>query len=208
MPEKFEALSIFLILLPGFTAAYVTQSLAVRREQTELDKVIEALLCSAFLFLVIWPFFRFSLPLSWSISTDGQFHTHANYPFLLTLFVAAVGLGVAFAANINHDWGLGFLRRIKVTERTARSAVWHDVFQENGGWVQVAMKDGKRALGWVRYYSDDVEERSLFLEDASWIDEEGNERHIDGPGLFLTKDSEIESVMFLKFRTTSEPTAL
>jgi hypothetical protein len=45
--------------------------------------------------------------------------------------------------------------------------------------------------------SDDVEDRSLFLEAASWVDDNGNEAVIDGPGLLLTKDSEIESVMFL-----------
>jgi len=46
MPSKVEALGIFLILLPGFTCAYVSQYLSVRRKQTELDKVVEALLFS------------------------------------------------------------------------------------------------------------------------------------------------------------------
>ena len=110
-------------------------------------------------------------------------------------------MGIAYAANINRDWGLSLLRKIGVTERTSRSALWHDVFQDTSGWVQVSMKDGKKALGWVRYYSDDVDDRSLFLESASWIDDDGKEQVIDGPGLFLTKDSEIESVMFLSSRT-------
>jgi hypothetical protein len=212
MPSKIEALGIFLVLLPGFTCAYVAQYLAVRREQSELDKAIEALLFSSILYLITLPFFQYSLPVSWALGQDAQYHIHVNYEYFIVLFLASAILGIAYAANINHDWALSLLRKCKVTERTARSAIWHDVFQDNGGWVQVSMKDGKKALGWVRYYSDDVGDRSLFLESASWIDDMGGEEVIDGPGLFLTKDSEIESVMFLAFRTRddaasgSEPT--
>ncbi len=63
--------------------------------------------------------------------------------------------------------------------------------------MQVSLKSGKQALGWVRYYADDEEDRSLFLEKAAWIDESGGEQLIPGAGLFLTKNSEIESIMFL-----------
>ena len=43
MPSKIEALGILLILLPGLLTAYISQQLAVRREQTEFDKTVEAL---------------------------------------------------------------------------------------------------------------------------------------------------------------------
>lgn len=58
MPTKAEALGIFLVLLPGFTCAYIAQYLSVRRKQTELDKVIEALLFSVILYVLNLPFFR------------------------------------------------------------------------------------------------------------------------------------------------------
>lgn len=197
MPGKIDALAIFLILLPGFTCAYVTQYLAVRREQTEFDKVTEALLFSFVLYLASLPLFHYKLPIAWFPDPNGAFHIQLEYGHLIFLFAASVLFGVVFAANLNNDWILTLLRRFKITERTSRVAVWHDVFQGTGGWVQVNMKDGKKALGRVRYYSDDSEDRSLFLESASWIDDEGKEVLIDGPGLFLTKDSQIDAVMFL-----------
>ena len=46
MPATAVALQILLILLPGFTAAYLVQLLATRAKQTDLEKVIEALLFS------------------------------------------------------------------------------------------------------------------------------------------------------------------
>jgi hypothetical protein len=203
MPGKIEALAIFLLLLPGFTSAYVTQLLSVRRGQSDLDKVVEALLFSFLLFLITWPIFGYSLPLAWELGKDAQFHVHVAYSFLITLFVLAVMLGILYAANLNHDWILTLCRKCRITERTSRVAVWHDVFQGGGGWVQVSLKNGKKALGWVRYYSDDAEDRSLFLEQASWITDEGDEEPIPGPGLFLTKSSEIESVMFLELELRS-----
>ena len=169
MPSKLEALGILLVLLPGFTCAYIAQYLAVRIDQSELDKAVEALLFSFVLYLATLPFFGYSLPVSWAMDPDSEYHIYVHYKLLVTLFVASVALGILYAANINHDWALGLLRKLKVTERTSRKSIWHDVFQETGGWVQVSMKDGKKALGWVRYYSDDVDDRSLFLESASWI---------------------------------------
>ena len=81
MPSKLETLGIFLVLLPGFTCAYVTQYLAVRREQTELDKAIEALLFSSVLYLATLPFFHYGLPVSWVLGTDAQYHVHVDYKY-------------------------------------------------------------------------------------------------------------------------------
>jgi hypothetical protein len=64
MPEKMEALGVLLVLLPGFACAYIVQSLSVRRRQTELDKVVEALLLSLILYVITLPFYGHSLPIS------------------------------------------------------------------------------------------------------------------------------------------------
>ncbi len=99
----------------------------------------------------------------------------------------------------------GFRRKLKVTERTARTGIWNDAFQELGGFVQVGFRDGSQLLGWVRYYSDDANEPSLFLEQASWVDD-GKEVPIEGPGILVTKDSGLETVTFLTWTQADEPT--
>ena len=43
MPATLLALQVFLILLPGFSAAYIVQALATRRSQSDLERVIESL---------------------------------------------------------------------------------------------------------------------------------------------------------------------
>jgi len=67
MPEKAEALGILLVLLPGFACAYIVQFLAVRRRQTEMDKVVEALLFSLVLYVITLPIFGNTLPIGWGL---------------------------------------------------------------------------------------------------------------------------------------------
>ena len=122
MPDKAEALGVLLVLLPGFACAYLVQFLAVRRKQTELDKVVEALLFSLVLYVATLPLFGNRLPISWE--TFDKNHPN-NYQILIdwkqltVLACAALLLAVIYAANINRDWLMGIFRWMGVTERTA-----------------------------------------------------------------------------------------
>jgi hypothetical protein len=200
MPEKAEALGILLVLLPGFAAAYLVQLLAARRKQSELDKVVEALIFSLLLYLLTLPFFGYALPIAWR---DGdELHPGVSqiiivWPHLLALAFLAVVLGSIYAASINHNWLTAPFRWLRITERSARSSVWNDVFTDLKGVVQVGFTDGRSVIGWIRRYSDDDDSHVLFLEEAAWIDSDGKETPIEGPGILLTKNLGIESVMFL-----------
>jgi len=202
MPGTTEALGVLLLLLPGFSCAYLVQRLAVRPKQTELDKAIEALLFSFFLYLATAPFFSYSLPLSWQKKTaesTEQYSFHLNWPYMAVLAALALALGILYSANLNHDWLLRLLRKLRITQRTARSSIWNDAFQDiPGTFVLVQLSDGRSLIGFVRYYSDEQDDASLFLEDAAWIvDQKGTQSPIDGPGILLTKQAGIESVSFL-----------
>lgn len=206
MPEKVEALSILLVLLPGFACAYLVQFLAVRRKQSEFDKVIEALIFSLFLYLLTLPFFSFTLPIGWR-PLDSQhpdiYQVVIIGKHLAWLTIASIVLAILYSANINRDWAMSALRWMRVTERTGRKTIWNDAFQEIGGMVQVGISGERKILGWLRYYSDEAKDGSLFLESASWVrkDVDGveSEEPIDGPGILLTKESGIEYVMFLEW---------
>lgn len=202
MPGKVEAFGLLLVLLPGFLCAYVVQTLAVRRQQTEVDKVVEALIFSLVLYLVTLPWFGYTLPVSWHEIPSGSnaFVVALRWGQLAVLSSASLLLGVGYAANINHDWLLRLFRVLRVTERTARSTIWNDVFQQIGGWVQVGLSEGVVVRGWLAFYSDEAEESSLFLERAAWIDKDGVESPIDGPGILITKAVGIEYVVFLQSR--------
>jgi hypothetical protein len=203
MPGTTEALGVLLLLLPGFSCAFIVQRLAVRPNQTELDKVIEALIFSFFLYLIVSPFFSYSLPLSWQKRTAQgieQYTFQLNWPYLAALAALALTSGILYGANLNHDWLLRLLRKLNVTQRTARNSIWNDAFQDiPSSFVLVQLSGDRSIIGYLRYYSDEPEDASLFLEDAAWIvDEDGAQSPIEGPGILLTKQAGIESVSFLK----------
>ncbi len=200
MPEKVEALGILLVLLPGFAAAYLVQLLAARRRQSELEKIVEALIFSLVLYLITLPFFGYALPITWrpgDATHPDPWQILIVWPHLLALALLAVVLGAIYAASINHNWLIAPFRWFNITERSARSSVWNDVFSDLKGIVQVGLSDGRSVIGWLRRYSDEDEAHVLFLEEAAWIDSEGKEIPIPGPGILLTKNSGIEYVMFL-----------
>jgi len=124
-----------------------------------------------------------------------------HWPHLAALAVLALILALLYSANINHDWLMKLFRTMRITERTARSTIWNDAFQEIGGFVQVGISDGRSVIGWIRDYSDDDGEPSLFLEEAAWVlkqpDGTTAETVIEGPGILLTKETGIEFVIFL-----------
>jgi hypothetical protein len=113
----------------------------------------------------------------------------------------AIVFALLYAANINHDWLMKVFRWIRITGRTARSTIWNDAFQDIGGFVQVGLSGERKVIGWVRDYSDDATEPSLFLENAAWIvkqtDGTETEIAIEAPGILLTKETAIEYVIFL-----------
>jgi len=99
---------------------------------------------------------------------------------------------------INFD-GNSVLRRLRVTERTTRHSIWNDIFERVAARdqvVQVELDGARSVIGVLAYYSDDAEDCSLFLSQASWV--EGEETvSIPGAGILLTKNAGIKNVSLL-----------
>lgn len=198
---KFEALVILIVLLPGFFAARIEQRLTVNPDQNDFDKTVEALIYSFFIY-VIFTVINSTFPVGLKIDNQGTTGSYSyslvTSPLHLALLpVIAVVLAILVSAATNHDWFGGFFRWIGVTSRTWRPAIWNDVFLSHTGVVQVELADRRSVIGWLKYYSDRPENASLFLERASWVREDGGRTEIAGPGILLTGECGIRSVMFL-----------
>jgi hypothetical protein len=205
---KIEAVVVLLFLLPGFLASRLKQHLTVNREQSELDKIVEALLYS-FIIYTTFSFVAKSLPVALDTETKGpitEYSLRSNrfQLLLLTTLAFLVALAMSYAAN--HDiWGR-FFRWIKATNRSWRDTIWSDVFHNFGGAVQVELSDSRIVMGWLKYFSDRPGDSSLFLEKAAWVTADFQVIPITGPGIFLTKDSGIRSISFLKWQQTDQVT--
>lgn len=200
MPTSLVALEIFLILLPGFAAAYVVQQLATRRTQSDLERVIEALLFSFVIYVCFVAVNRGELPFSVRRGAGDTGDTIVWNPGHLGI-LAAITFAFAIVAvlYINHDWNRWF-RRLHMTERTTRNSIWTDIFESEAGQeqiVQVELSGNRSVLGVLLYYSDDPSESSLFVTKASWVTADGDQIPIPGQGILLTKESGIRSISLL-----------
>jgi hypothetical protein len=209
MPDKAEALGILLVLLPGFASAYVVHMLAVRRKQSDLEKIVEALLFSLLFYLVTLPFFSNTLPIGWrpmDANHPDFYQVTVQWNHLAALAGLALAFGIVYAANINHDWLMSFFRWINVTDRSSRSTIWNDAFQDPDldGYVQVGLSGDRKVMGWVNDYSDEEGAFELLLGDAAWVERDGHLQQIKGPGILLTNEARIEYVMFLDQDETDE----
>jgi hypothetical protein len=114
--------------------------------------------------------------------------------------MCAIGIGVIFAAEINHGWLLDVLNnKLHLTRKTAKPSTWNETWTHAQKFVVVHLDDGRRIYGWPTFYSDEPEERALFLEDASWLDDDNHLINEASPiSVLLDKHSGIKLVEFLE----------
>ena len=201
MPATLLALQVFLILLPGFSAAYVVQALATRRSQSDLERVIEALVFSFIIYVCYMPLNGGKLPFHIVHDPSGKGDDTVLWEPAQLAWLAAVTFVFALAsvAYVRFD-GNRLFHWINLSERTTRNAIWNDVFESeaiDGQPLQVELADGRSVLGSLLYYSDVAEDAALYLTQASWVDSGGTTIAIPGSGILLTKNSGILAVSLL-----------
>jgi hypothetical protein len=201
MPATLLALQVFLILLPGFSAAYAVQALATRRTQSDLERIVEALVFSFVIYVCYIPLNGGKLPFHVEHDLTGKADDTVLWEPTQLFWLAAVTVVFALlaVAYIRFD-GNRFFRAAGLTERTTRNSIWNDILEReaiDNQPVQVELGDGRNVLGILLYYSDASEDGSVYLTQASWVDANGQTVPIPGPGILLTKNSGIRCVSLL-----------
>ena len=195
-----DVISVLLVLLPGFLAAGIVQSLCVRPSETEFDKVVEALLYS-FLSYVAFVAVVHRMPIrvvAEHVSPTVDHYTpevRTGDMFLLLGIGTAIGLLVSL--SITNDLHTRLLRKLHLSRRTTRTSVWSDAFHSHHTAVEIQFTDRRLLMGVPVFYSDTPREGSLFLKNAAWVARDGTLTPIPGPGILITKNMPIETIMFL-----------
>ena len=189
IPESFEALYIFLILLPGFLTLMIERTLSYQIADSHVFTLTKSL---------VYSFVNYSVFLMtqetlvyWTIIENSdepkQLILNSNpRGFAILLFVSIL-LGSLIGLFKNKDWHMKFARFIHLTKRTSRDSIWldlfHDKFQvkkktkelkeKTGAYVTVILKDGRNIFGWPEYFADSFNDGPvLFVTDAKWISED------------------------------------
>ncbi|MEM1115160.1 MAG: DUF6338 family protein [Bacteroidota bacterium] len=187
-----ETVSVLIVLLPGFLSSAVLDALIVRKDRDLAGRVLEALVFSFLTYAISSALLQRDAQGA-SFQDTGVGFEGAD--LLLILGVAFV-LPVLLSVSINNDLHMRVLRKIRVTSKTSRDAVWLDVFTDQEAYVIVNFKDGRRLFGWPMYYADSAEDGHLYLHDPAWINEEGQYVEL-ARGIFIVDASIVETIEFL-----------
>src|ERR1039458_7825207 len=106
-----EALAVLLVLLPGFVCAKLVQWLCPRPQQTEMEKVVDALLYSAIVYLIF--LLIFGVP------------TGLTRKHFAVLLIIPIVLAFLISYLMTNDSIGNLLRKFRVTHRTTRPSLWH-----------------------------------------------------------------------------------
>ncbi len=191
-----DIIPILLFLLPGFLTTKVISLLAVRRESDSFDKVIQAFVFT-FVNMLCFSVVRWILEHLSGLRFDRvDFYTTAN---LILMVSCSVGIGLACSWEINNEPLLKKLRSWGLTKKTYKPGVWMETFQHVERYVVVHLVDGRRVYGFPRFYSDRDGERSLFLENASWLNDQNDLLNQTRMSIFLDEKSGILLIEFVDF---------
>jgi hypothetical protein len=122
MPQGLQTLIALLVLLPGFVSARIVRALSAQGQQSELERVTEALIFSFINYVIYIACFGSSLPIEWSPA----FQVHRWR--VLFLLIMACSLGTFWGMVRSKDLAMRLLRALGITERTSRESIWNDVF--------------------------------------------------------------------------------
>lgn len=201
-----EIIEGLMVLLPGFVTAGVIRALFVGEMESDFDKVVRSLIYSFIDYviyaLLIWTIRSRSIAKPPHINLPPALPSHPLDLLGLGAVAIAVGLFIAwYKTNDGHRW---ILRRLRITQRTTRVNVWHDVFHDiRDAWVIVNFADGRRLFGWPTYYNDDAFQPYLFLAHAEWLYEvDGEIKRLPAgeQGILLLPEMKIASIEFLPQR--------
>ena len=203
-----ETLTIFAFLIPGFISSLILNAVVVRKDKDNFSKLIEALVFSFLIYVVVSPFTTHSPVLLDSIRIDKAaiYPLQYNWRVAVPTVILSILLPLFLGFLITKDLHMKLLRRLRVTNKTARDTVWLDVFTDQKRYLIVNLSDGRRVFGWPMYFSNTPEKKNIYLYNPSWITEDGDYIDLDIHGLFLVKADNIDSIEFLNItKENAEP---
>ena len=165
-----DLLPVLLFLLPGFVSAGIVGLLAVRKPVEPFSRVIEALIFTMLNLVLFTVIKRLVTKVCHMKLDEKDFFTAGN---LLILSACALAIGLAWSYEANNQRLFSFLRKCKITQKTTKPSVWVDILTRNRKFVIVDLKNGRRVYGWPAAFSEEASERSIYLEQATWLLDDG-----------------------------------
>jgi hypothetical protein len=169
MPElpKQELYQILVALLPGFVAAWVFHGLTAHRKASPFERVIHALIFTAFIFPTVSLIEFEALRIGKRMDHPWGEWTQKNTVPAVSLAVG-IGYGLLFTLVANTNFAHLVLKCLWLTKRTSFPSEWYSVLIKRR-FIYLQLKDGRRIYGWPQEFPDYPDTGYFALEKAAWI---------------------------------------
>ena len=197
-----EALMLLAFLLPGFICMASLDMLTPAIKRDNLHRIVTALTFSFIIYSIYALIFK-EIPVFMTERTVGDeklYRINVISSSILALLLISILVSIIISVSVKYDLHMKLFRKARITDRTSRSNLWFDVFTDIKSYIIINFEDGRRLFGWPEYFSDDPEDKSLFLCHAAWIEEDGNLIDLDNRGILITPNEKIDTIEFIKIK--------
>lgn len=160
-PDLFQLL---LSLLPGFVAAWVFHGLTAHRKAIHFERVIQALIFTAFIFSTVSLLRMIALAIgkTWEFGTWTE---TLSTPSVSLIVGILYGLAFTCLANTSalHNWLPDF-----ITKRTSYPSEWYSALNDKR-YVYLHLDDKRRIYGWPSEFPDYPDAGHFVLMEAEWV---------------------------------------
>lgn len=182
---KLDSLGILFSLLPGLLTYVVQRALSGREQKLEaVDAILHGLAYTVLVHAV------------WAVLTMWSWFPT---PDIFGLCACAIALGAIVAKCKNSGWFYGALRFCGLSRESSWPTIWETSFREasrlGSEYAVLHLKDRRRVMGAVRFYSHDQASGHVILERAQWLDSADGIGQIEG--MFVVSGSDVQFVQFL-----------
>lgn len=204
---SFQAIQILIFLIPGFISEALLNQFVFRKDKSELWTIVEALIFSLIIY-TIYSLVISKSPVELTVINSPNESTSSTYTYnsvaFLWLVAFSVIIPIILSYLLTYDVYMKLLRFLHISKRTTRESTWLDVFSDYQSYIIVNFSDGRRIMGWPRYYSDDPDSQYIYLYEPALIvpnrkTKKDEYQYLNtAEGILITPEQKIESIVFLK----------
>lgn len=192
-----DIIQIIIFLLPGFVAAWVFYGLTAHPKQTPFERIIQALIFTAFI--------QATIPLAkmgheW-VRSQWVISPWSKEIELAWLLAIAILLGLIFSLIAHTDWLHAACRFLKLTRRTSYPSEWFSTFNREAVKdrdIILHFKDGRRMLGYPVEWPDRCDSGHFAMANVQWVLEDNTAIELHVVHRFLVPVTDIRFVEIYK----------
>ncbi|MBI5710555.1 MAG: hypothetical protein HZC42_09675 [Candidatus Eisenbacteria bacterium] len=202
MPDwSYESVRVLVTLLPGFLSLKIKDFFLPPLRSSPFEQSLGIVAFAVANYVITATATKLVLVPGWlslpELGAAPPAGPSALLQHLYALSIFSLGTGLVAGLIVGHDLHYRLARGLRLTNRTGRQDVWQDTFAEyTGNWLVVHLADERRIVGWAQFFSDHGGRPSLFLRQASWVEDDGTMSAVGGEGLLVCQSAEVKYVEF------------